>query len=73
MAEPIKRFMVFAWEAYNENGGWGDFRGSADDLVGAVAILDALGPDYDGAYVVDAQTGEAKFWDREDGRWSTDG
>lgn len=39
------RYMVLAWSSYDQNGGWGDFRGAAGDLGKARMMIEKVGWD----------------------------
>jgi len=57
---PIKRFMLFAYDAFYPSGGWSDFRGSFNTLDEAVAAWVALHRErlLDYYQIVDLHTGE---------------
>lgn len=57
---PIKRFMLFAYDAFYPSGGWSDFHGSFDTLDEAVAAWVALHQErlLDYYQIVDLHTGE---------------
>lgn len=52
----MKRFLLFAGDAYYPRGGWGDFVGSFDTEVEAIAEAAKIGGDW--YHVVDAEIGQ---------------
>lgn len=40
----MKRYIIFAYEAYYPGGGWSDFCGDFDTVEEAISALDALKP-----------------------------
>lgn len=59
MSEESDRFALFAWPAFDEGGGWHDFRsrhGTVEEAVTAAKALEAAG--YDCWHVIDLDTNE---------------
>jgi hypothetical protein len=54
--QPVKRYVVFAFENMISNGGWSDFVASFDDLDEARRKADEL--PYDIVQVIDLTTGD---------------
>jgi hypothetical protein len=51
----VKRFLLFAGDEYYSRGGWSDFKGSFDSIIGAVREVDSCGSEW--YQVVDSVTG----------------
>jgi len=56
MSEPLKRYLVFAYDNYYPAGGWGDFMGSFDTIEEAITKLEKHY--YDNCDVIDTTTGD---------------
>lgn len=52
----LKRYLVFALDAYYPRGGWGDFEGTTDSLDEAIAYCKSSGCDL--TEIIDITTGD---------------
>jgi hypothetical protein len=58
----MKRYHVFAYEAFYPGGGWSDHVGSFDNRDEAIAYADALAPKFSGGVEVVAMETEEDIY-----------
>ena len=52
----MKRYLVFAFDTYQEIGGWGDFQSDHDEPEEALVAAKKLRERWDQVFVVDLET-----------------